>query len=107
MKSSSGAWTLRDGADNKYAFTSAGLISSLTDVNGYAEDFTDNSSNQVTTITDAVSGRALTLTWSKPTGATNYHVSSVTTPAPTSGGSGYTWNYTYTGDELTQASRRR
>ena len=71
MKSSSGTWTLRDGADNKYAFTSAGLISSLTDVNGYAEDFTDNSSNQVTTITDAVSGRALTLTWSKPTGATS------------------------------------
>ena len=103
VKSSSGTWTLRDGADNKYAFTSAGLISSLTDVNGYAEDFTDNSSNQVTTITDAVSGRALTLTWSKPTGATYYHVSSVTTPAPTSGGSGYTWNYTYTGDELTQA----
>jgi RHS repeat-associated protein len=103
VKSSSGTWTLRDGSDSKYAFTSAGLISSLTDVNGYAEDFAYNSSNQVTTISNAVSGRALTLTWYKPTGASYYHVSSVTTPAPTAGGSGYTWNYSYTGDALTQA----
>jgi RHS repeat-associated protein len=102
VKSSSGTWTLRDPTGTKYAFTSAGLISSITDVNGYAQDYTYNSSNQVTTITDAISGRALTLTWSTPTGAKYAHVSSVTTPAPVTGGTGYTWTYSYTGDELAQ-----
>jgi RHS repeat-associated protein len=103
VESTVGTWTLRDSSGNRYAFTSAGLISSITDVNGYAQDFMYNTSNQVTTITDAVSGRALTLTWSRPAGATYYHVSSVTTPAPASGGSGYTWTYTYADDALTEA----
>jgi YD repeat-containing protein len=103
VESSSGTWTLRDSSGNKYAFTSAGLISSITDAQGNAQDFTYNSSNEVTAITDAVSGRALTLTWSKPSGATYSHVASVTTPAPASGESGYTWTYSYTGDELDEA----
>lgn len=101
VKSSSG-WTLRDPSGTRYAFTSAGLISSITDVNGYAQDYTYNSSNQATTITDAISGRTLTLTWSTPSGAKYPHVASVTTQAPTSGASGYTWTYSYTGDQLTQ-----
>jgi len=104
VESSTGTWTLRDSSGDRYAFTSAGLISSVTDVNGYAQDFAYNASNEVTTITDAVSGRALTLTWSsKLSGATYPHVVSVTTPAPASGGSGYTWTYSYTGDSLSEA----
>jgi RHS repeat-associated protein len=101
VKGSSG-WTLRDPSGTRYAFTSAGLISSVTDLNGFAQDYAYNSSNQVTTITDAVSGRFLTLTWSTPSGAKYPHVASVTTPAPGSGASGFTWTYGYTGDELTQ-----
>jgi RHS repeat-associated protein len=101
VKSSSG-WTLGDPSGTRYAFTSAGLISSITDVNGFAQDYTYNSSNQVTTITDAVSGRTLALTWSTPSGAKYPHVASVTTQAPASGASGYTWTYSYTGDKLTQ-----
>ncbi|MGH3165043.1 MAG: LamG-like jellyroll fold domain-containing protein, partial [Trebonia sp.] len=102
VKSSSGTWTLRDPTGTKYAFTSAGLISSVTDVNGYAQDYTYNSANQVTAITNTVSGRTLTLAWG-PAGGTYEHVTSVTTQAPASGTSGYTWTYGYTGDELTQA----
>ena len=103
VESSTDTWTLRDSSGDRYAFTSAGLISSITDVNGYAQDFTYNASNEVTTITDAVSGRALTLTWTKPTGATYSHVASVTTPAPSSGGTGYMWTYSYSGDALSKA----
>ena len=103
VKSTSGTWTLRDASGDKYAFSSSGQLTSITDVNGDAQDFTDNSSNQVTTITDAISGRSLSLTWSTPSGAAHAHVSSVTTPAPASGASGYRWTYSYTGDELTQA----
>ncbi|MGH3169556.1 MAG: DUF6531 domain-containing protein, partial [Trebonia sp.] len=93
MKSSSGTWTLRDASGNQYAFTSAGLISSITNAQGYAQDFTYNSSDQVAAITDAISGRTLTLAWGS-TGGTYDHVTSVTTPAPASGTSGYTWTYT-------------
>jgi large repetitive protein len=101
VENSSG-WTLRDPSGTSYAFTPAGLLSSITDVNGYAQDYTYNSSNQVTTITDAVSARTLALTWSTPSGAKYPHVASVTTQAPASAASGYTWIYSYTGDELTQ-----
>jgi RHS repeat-associated protein len=100
---SSGTWTLRTASGDFYRFTSAGLITSITDRNGYAQNFTPGSGNEVTTITDAISGRALTLTWSQPSGAKYPHVSSVTTPGPSAGASGYMWTYSYTGDELTQA----
>jgi RHS repeat-associated protein len=106
VESSSGTWTLRDASGDLYAFTSAGLISSITDVNGYAQDFSYGgpSGNEVQTITDVISGRALTLTWSQPSGAMKFaHVSSVTTPPQTPGGSGFTWTYSYTGDALTGA----
>ncbi|HXC83156.1 MAG TPA: DNRLRE domain-containing protein, partial [Trebonia sp.] len=103
VKSTSGTWTLRDTSAERYAFSSSGQLTSITEVTGYAQNFTYNSSNQVSTITDAISGRSLSLTWSKPSGATYAHVASVTTPAPATGGSGYTWTYSYTGDELTQA----
>ncbi|HEY1700152.1 MAG TPA: DNRLRE domain-containing protein, partial [Trebonia sp.] len=101
--SSSASWTLRDSAGNRYAFTGAGQLTSITDENGYAQDFAYNSSNQLTTITDAISGRTLTLTWSTPSGASYPHVATVATQAPGSGDAAYTWTYSYTGDELTQA----
>lgn len=97
---SAGTWTLRDSSDDQYSFTSAGLISKIIDPNGRSLLFTDNSTSQVTTITDGVSGRTLTLTWAKPSGAAFSHVSSVSTQAPVSGQPGYVWDYAYAGDEL-------
>jgi RHS repeat-associated protein len=101
VKSSSGTWTLRD-SGNRYAFNTSGQLTSITDQEGDAQDFSYNSADEVSAVTDAVSGRSLTLTWSTPTGAQYPHVATVTTPAPSSGTSGYMWTYSYTGDELTQ-----
>jgi len=90
-------WTLRDSTGNDYDFNSAGLLTEITNQYGLSQTFTDNSSNQVTAIENPSSGRTLTLAWS------GGHVASVTTQAPTSGGSGNTWTYNYTGNELTSA----
>lgn len=103
VESSSGSWTLRDASGDRYAFTSSGQLTSITEVNGYAQDFTYNTAGQLTAITDAVSGRTLTLTWETLPGAAYPHVASVSTQAPSSGASPFTWTYTYSGDELTEA----
>ena len=102
VRNSSGTWTLRDSSGSQYTFTSAGLLSSITDDHGNAQDFTDNSSGEPTTITDRVSGRTLTLAWAKQSGAAYPHVTSVATQAPSAGVSAYAWAYTYSGDELTK-----
>jgi len=99
VHNSAGTWTLRDSTDTQYTFTSAGVIAKITDPNGQSQVFTSNSTNEVTTITDPVSGRALTLTWVKQSGQ-SAHVTSVTIPALTPGQSGYTWTYNYSGDQL-------
>ena len=95
VKAAAGTWTLRDPAGDRYAFSASGQLTSITDVNGDAQDFGYDSAGQLTTITDAVSGRLLTLTWS------GTHVASVSTQAPSPGAGGYTWTYSYTGNELT------
>ncbi|MGH3159997.1 MAG: LamG-like jellyroll fold domain-containing protein [Streptosporangiaceae bacterium] len=77
------------------------MISSITTPEGLAQDFT-SSSGEVTSVADATSGRALSITWSTPSGAANPHVASVSTGPPASGQSGLTWTYGYSGDELTQ-----
>ena len=103
VHNSSGTWTLRDASGNEYTFTSAGLLSQIIDRSGLTQNFTDNSSGEVTTMTNQASGRTLTVTWSTPAGAAHAHVQSVTTQAPATGQSGYTWSYSYTADELTGA----
>jgi RHS repeat-associated protein len=102
VKNPDGTWSLRDSSRDRYDFTSSGQLSGIIDQNGLAQAYADNSSGQVTTITNGASGRTLQLIWSTPSGANYPHVASVTTPAPASGQSGSTWTYSYTGDELTK-----
>ena len=97
----SGTWTLMDASGNQYLFASGGQVARITDRRGLTQSFTSNSSAEVTTVTDAASGRALHLTWSIPAGAAHPHVASVTSDPPASGQSGLTWTYSYTGDDLT------
>ena len=98
---SNGTWTLMDSSGDQYAFTSGGTIEQITNPEGLAQHFTVNSAGEVTAITDAASGRSLTLAWSTPTGAAYPHVASVTTSPPASGEAGLVWAYSYSGDELT------
>jgi large repetitive protein len=77
-------------------------IKSITDADVRAETFSWTS-NEITTITSTVSGRALHLTWSKPTGAQYNHVASVATDPATPGqpATAETWTYFYSSDLLT------
>ncbi len=106
---SGGGFKLTDKNDTAYLFTQSlgsGVygISSITDALGRAETFTYNASNQVTTVTSA-SGRALTISWATPSGASYAHVASVVTPDATAGNAStaQTWTYNYSGDRLSSA----
>jgi RHS repeat-associated protein len=103
VHNSGGTWTLVDSSGNQYEFTSGGTLQQITDAEGLTQTLTSNSSGEVTTVTDTASGRTLTLTWSTPSGAAYPHVASVTTNAAASGQAGETWDYRYTGDDLTAA----
>lgn len=72
---------------------------------GHAPDLDYSSSGQVTQITSQASQRSLYLTWSTPPGASFPHVTSVSTDPVTPGDSStaVTWQYDYSGDELTAA----
>jgi RHS repeat-associated protein len=99
-------YELIDKSDTTYLFSQSlgsGVygITSIADANGRAELFAWASGN-ITTMTSVVSGRALHLTWSTPTGAGSAHVSTVVTD-PVTGGSAataLTWTYGYAGDHL-------
>ncbi|WP_414169926.1 LamG-like jellyroll fold domain-containing protein [Streptoverticillium reticulum] len=101
-----GGYSLTDKNATVYAFTqSLGSgkygITSITDANGRAENFSW-SSGHITDMTSAVSGRALHLTWNTPSGATGPHVATVATDAAVAGQSSTTstWTYAYNGDQL-------
>ncbi|MFF7213164.1 LamG-like jellyroll fold domain-containing protein [Streptomyces sp. NPDC008238] len=102
-----GGYTLTDKDDTTYTFTQnlgAGAygITSVTDANGRAVTFSW-SGGHVTTMTSAVSTRALHLNWSTPSGASAAHVSTVFTD-PVKGtdqNTDLTWKYGYSGDQLT------
>ena len=102
-----GGYTLTDKTDTTYTFsqaTTSGVfaISSITDYQGNKETFS-YTAGQLATVTAGVSGRALHFTWSTPTGAQSAHVASVSTDPATAGqpSTALTWNYSYTGDQLT------
>ena len=105
---SHGGYTLTDKGDTTYTFAQAGSasnifdVSSITDYQGDKETFA-YSAGQLTTVTNAVSGRALHFSWSTPSGAQYPHVASVSTDPATAGqpSTALTWTYNYTGDELT------
>ncbi|MEV6345208.1 LamG-like jellyroll fold domain-containing protein [Actinoplanes sp. NPDC051851] len=94
-------YTLTDKDATQYVFgrdATGGVykVTQIIDANGRALTFAyDATTGLIATMTNA-SGRTLTLTW------TGTHVATVTTDAPTAGGTGYTWTYAYgTYDRLT------
>jgi RHS repeat-associated protein len=106
FKSITGGYSLTDKNDTVYTFTQAvstGVygLTAIADANGRTENVTW-SGGQISTVTSAVSGRALHLTWTTPSGATAAHVATVTTDPVTAGqpSSALTWTYAYTGDQL-------
>lgn len=102
---SGGGFSVLDQTGTTYSFGqpsgSNWLISAITDDVGGTETF-DYTSGELTSITNHVSGRALHLTWSTPSGATYPHMATVSTDPATVGQSGtaLTWTYSYTGDLL-------
>ncbi|WP_234533394.1 LamG-like jellyroll fold domain-containing protein [Streptomyces shenzhenensis] len=107
FKSVTGGYTLTDKDDTVYTFTQslgsgAYGLTSVTDANGRSMNLTWTSGH-ITKMTSAVSNRSLSLTWSTPSGASAAHVATVTTDPVTPGNSSTTetWNYGYTGDQLT------
>jgi YD repeat-containing protein len=91
-----GIYTLRDAAGARWQFDVIGRLAEITDPAGLTERLAYNSSDQVTTITNEVSHRALSFTW------TDGHVTAVTEPSPDGVSLPPTWTYSYSGDDLTQ-----
>ena len=77
---SGGGFSVTDQTDTTYSFAQASgadwLISKITDDQGGTETF-GYASGVLTTVTNNVSGRALHVTWSTPSGATYPHVATV------------------------------
>lgn len=62
VKNADGTYTFTRGARQKFVFSSAGLVVSETDLNGYATTLGYNAGNQLTSITDPA-GRSLSLAY--------------------------------------------
>ncbi|MFJ3549189.1 LamG-like jellyroll fold domain-containing protein [Streptomyces sp. NPDC090114] len=90
-------WVLRERSGATYRFLPGGALAEIMDAAGRRQTVTHAApgGGQVTKVTDVLSGRALSFTW---TGA---HITSVTTSAVDAKTSGLTWTYTYDGDRLT------
>ncbi|HEV2372371.1 MAG TPA: LamG-like jellyroll fold domain-containing protein [Streptosporangiaceae bacterium] len=103
-----GGYTLTDKNSTTYTFSQSMsasnvfAISSVADFMKRTETFSYNSSGELTTAQNNVSGRALHFAWTTPAGAQSPHVTSVTTDPATPGDAttALTWAYTYNGDEL-------
>ncbi|GIF97014.1 LamG-like jellyroll fold domain-containing protein [Catellatospora citrea] len=101
-----GGYELVDKDGTRYAFTmgSAGTyaISSVSDAQGRTETFEYDGNNRLARMI-AASGRKLHFTWAQPSGATAYHVATVSTDRadPADANSVQTWQYNYWGDKLT------
>jgi RHS repeat-associated protein len=102
---SGGGFSVTDQSGISYGFAQASgsswLISGITDDEGRVETF-GYTNGELTTITNTVSGRALHLTWSVPSGATYPHVTKVATDPAAAGqpATALTWTYSYNGDLL-------
>ena len=79
-------------------------ITSIADPQGHTLNFS-YSNGVITQVTSQVSQRSLYLTWSTPSGAQFPHVATVATDQVTPGdpSSVITWQYNYSGDQLTSA----
>ncbi|MEO6088626.1 MAG: RHS repeat-associated core domain-containing protein [Umezawaea sp.] len=92
-----GFYTLRDVTGSRWTFDALGRLTVITDPAGLTETLSYDTADHVTTITNDTSKRSLRLTWQ------GNHVTSVTAPAPETGGQPLVWTYTYVGDKLTKA----
>ncbi|WP_226962683.1 MULTISPECIES: LamG-like jellyroll fold domain-containing protein [unclassified Streptomyces] len=110
LQAVTGGYTLTDKDFTEYRFTQAVsgkagtyAISAIKDYSGRTETFA-YTSGKLTKITNEVSKRSLTLTWSTPAGATAAHVATVTTDPATAGdaATAQTWTYGYAADQLTK-----
>lgn len=88
-----GIYTLRDSSGSRWEFDGLGRLVSIIDAAGLVEKLDYNTSDQVKTITNQVSGRALSLTW------LGSRVATVTVAAPER----LVWTYSYVGDRLSKA----
>jgi YD repeat-containing protein len=94
--SSTGIYTLRDASGTRWRFDVLGRLAEIIDPAGLTEHLAYDSNDHVTTITNDVSHRTLTFTW------TGSHVTSITEPAPNGSSPSPVWTYSYDGDDLTQ-----
>ena len=124
VKNANGTYTLTMKDLTVWSFCATGWLTSIADKNGNTLTLGYNTSNQVTTVTDAT-GRQLTLAWdatnkrinsaTDPAGRVwNFaydaagNLASVTDPAAVSGGTRYVTGYAYDGDNrITQITDRR
>ncbi|OKJ52270.1 Teneurin-1 [Streptomyces sp. CB02009] len=105
-----GGYALTDKDFTEYAFTQATAktgtyaLKTIKDYAGRTETFSYDANKRLTKITNEVSKRNLGLTWYQPASATAWHVQTVYTDQATAGdaNSVQTWQYTYTGDQLTK-----
>ena len=109
IPNSGGGFQLVDKDDTTYTLgqslgSSTWGITSIADAQDHSLNFT-YSGGHVTQIESAVSQRSLYLTWSTPSGAAHAHVATVATDpvTPNSSSTAITWQYSYSGDQLTAA----
>lgn len=102
-KDGTSGWTLTGSDGSAMTFRADGRMTSMADADGQSLAMTWDGSNRLTTVTDPLSGRALTFAY------TNGLVTSVSTSPVTSGGvtAPLTWNYSYTGSNLAKACEPR
>ncbi len=102
-KTGTTGWTLTGTDGYASTFRSDGRVTSVADADGQKLLLTWNASNQLTTVSDQVSGRSLTFSYVAG------RVSSVSTTAVS--GPGYTgpstWNYVYSGSDLARVCEPR
>lgn len=103
VKNGTSGWTLTSNEGVVRTFRADGRMTSIADADGQSLTLTWNGSKQLTLVTDTISGRSLSFTYSGGL------VSSVATNPVTSGGTTapIVWNYAYSGSNLAKACEPR
>jgi RHS repeat-associated protein len=96
LAATASGYRMRDTAGDVREFNAAGQLVRIIDAFGRGQTLT-YTSGKLTTVTDDISGRSLTLQW------TGTHITAVVVPPAQTGGASTRWTYTYTGDQLTKA----
>ena len=89
------AYKLVDKTADTYNYDASGRLISITSPAGISVVLAYDASGQLSTARNSASGRELSFTWA------GGHVTRVTTSAAVAGGSGFSWTYAYTGNDLT------